>query len=579
MNTRNAYPRPELVREQWINLCGEWEFEFDFGKSGKPRGVQNKEQLEKNILVPFCPESERSGIGYRDFIPACWYRKTVNVPHGKNERVLLNFEAACHKTEVFVNGVSVGKHSGSYTPFSFDITDALTEGDNSIAVYCQSDVAGDGTQSSGKQSARYNSYGCYYTRSTGIYAPVWMEIVPSAYLKNIRMDPDVDNEKLDLTLTFPAIGMKSVELTAFLNGKEVGKANAKTSLATLRISLALSELALWSLETPTLYDLVIKTTDENGTDTVNSYFGMRKIELDERCLRINGKRIFQRLVLDQGYYKDCVYTAPDDGAFAKDILLSKRLGFNGARLHERVFERRFLYEADRLGYLVWGEYANWGFDVTNAGNLKYYLAEWSEAMARDYNHPALIGWCPFNETWDVNGRQQDNGLIREIYNYTKTIDPVRPCIDTSGNYHVVTDIYDIHDYNQNVEVYRKRYAEITDTEIFENYGTRQKYNGKPYFISEYGGIKWAAQMENSVTSWGYGNSPKTIEEYVERYVGLTDVLIHTPKVCGLCYTQLYDVEQEQNGIYYFDRSPKFSEEVMDQLAAVMKQTAAIETED
>ena len=579
MNTRNAYPRPELVREQWINLCGEWEFEFDFGKSGKPRGVQNKEQLEKNILVPFCPESERSGIGYRDFIPACWYRKTVNVPHGKNERVLLNFEAACHKTEVFVNGVSVGKHSGSYTPFSFDITDALTEGDNSIAVYCQSDVAGDGTQSSGKQSARYNSYGCYYTRSTGIYAPVWMEIVPSAYLKNIRMDPDVDNEKLDLTLTFPAIGMKSVELTAFLNGKEVGKANAKTSLATLRISLALSELALWSLETPTLYDLVIKTTDENGTDTVNSYFGMRKIELDERCLRINGKRIFQRLVLDQGYYKDCVYTAPDDDAFAKDILLSKRLGFNGARLHERVFERRFLYEADRLGYLVWGEYANWGFDVTNAGNLKYYLAEWSEAMARDYNHPALIGWCPFNETWDVNGRQQDNGLIREIYNYTKTIDPVRPCIDTSGNYHVVTDIYDIHDYNQNVEVYRKRYAEITDTEIFENYGTRQKYNGKPYFISEYGGIKWAAQMENSVTSWGYGNSPKTIEEYVERYVGLTDVLIHTPKVCGLCYTQLYDVEQEQNGIYYFDRSPKFSEEVMDQLAAVMKQTAAIETED
>ena len=578
MNTRNAYPRPELVREQWINLCGEWEFEFDFGKSGKPRGVQNKEQLEKKILVPFCPESERSGIGYRDFIPACWYRKTINVSHGAQERVLLHFEAACHKTEVFINGVSVGKHSGSYTPFSFDITEALAEGDNSLAVYCQSDVAGDGTQASGKQSARYHSYGCYYTRSTGIYAPVWMEVVPFTYLKNIRMDPDVDNSKLDLTLTFPQIGIKSVELTALLNGKEVGKATAKTSLATLRISLPLSELSLWSIETPTLYDLVIKTTDENGTDTVNSYFGMRKIELDERCLRINGKRVFQRLVLDQGYYKDCVYTAPDDDAFAKDILLSKRLGFNGARLHERVFERRFLYEADRLGYIVWGEYANWGFDVTNAGNLKYYLSEWAEAMARDYNHPALIGWCPFNETWDVNGNQQDNGLIRAIYEYTKTIDPVRPCIDTSGNYHVVTDIYDIHDYNQNVEVYRKRYAEITDTEIFENYGKRQKYNGKPYFISEYGGIKWASQIENSTTSWGYGNSPKTVDEYMERYVGLTEVLIGTPKVCGLCYTQLYDVEQEQNGIYYFDRSPKFSEEVMDKLAEVMKRKAAIEEE-
>lgn len=578
MNTRNAYPRPELVREQWINLCGEWEFEFDFGKSGKPRGVQNKEQLKQKILVPFCPESERSGIGYRDFIPACWYRKTINVPHGKHERVLLHFEAACHKTEVFVNGVSVGKHSGSYTPFSFDITNALTEGENSLAVYCCSDVAGDGAQASGKQSARYHSFGCYYTRSTGIYAPVWMEVVPCSYLKNIRMDPDIDNAKLDLTLTFPEIGLKSVELTAFLNGKEVGKATAKTTLATLRVALALNELSLWSLETPTLYDLIIKTTDENGTDTVSSYFGMRKIDLDGKCLRINGKRVFQRLVLDQGYYKDCVYTAPDDDAFAKDILISKRLGFNGARLHERVFERRFLYEADRLGYLVWGEYANWGFDVSNAGNLKYYLSEWSEAMTRDYNHPALIGWCPFNETWDVNGREQDKGLIRAVYEFTKTFDPVRPCIDTSGNYHVVTDIYDIHDYNQSVDAYRKRYAEITDTQIFENYGRRQKYNGTPYFISEYGGIKWASQIENSTTSWGYGDSPKTVEEYVERYTGLTEVLLSTPKVCGLCYTQLYDVEQEQNGIYYFDRSPKFSEEVMDKLAAVMKQEAAIEKE-
>ena len=578
MNTRTAYPRPELVRSEWINLCGEWEFEFDFGKSGKSRGVQSKEQLDQKILVPFCPESERSGIGYRDFIPACWYRKTINVPHGKNEKVLLNFEAACHKTEVFINGVSVGKHSGSYTPFSFDITETLKEGDNSLAVYCTSDVAGDGAQASGKQSPRYHSFGCYYTRSTGIYAPVWMEVVPVTYLKNVRMDPDVDNEKLDLTLTFPAIGMKNVELTALLNGKEVGTAKAKTTLTTLKMSLPLNELSLWSLDTPTLYDLIIKTADENGTDTVNSYFGMRKIELDKRCLRINGKRVFQRLVLDQGYYKDCVYTAPDDDAFAKDILLSKRLGFNGARLHERVFERRFLYEADRLGYLVWGEYANWGFDVSNAGNLKYYLSEWIEAMKRDYNHPALIGWCPFNETWDVGGREQDNGLIRAIYECTKTFDPVRPCIDTSGNYHVVTDIYDIHDYNQDVEVYRKRYAEVTENAIFENYGRRQKYNGQPYFISEYGGIKWASQIENSTTSWGYGNSPKTVEEYVDRYVGLTDVLLKTPMVCGLCYTQLYDVEQEQNGIYYYDRSPKFTEEVMDKLAAVMKQKAAIEEE-
>lgn len=578
MTTRNAYPRPELVRENWTNLCGEWEFEFDFGKSGKARDVQNKACLEKTITVPFCPESEMSGIGYKDFIPACWYRKTVTAPHGENERVLLNFEAACHITEVFVNGKFVGKHRGSYTPFTFDITDALTDGENSIAVYCISDVRS-GTQPSGKQSERYHSYGCFYTRSTGIWAPVWMEVVPATYLESVRMDADVDNAKMDFSFAFSALGMKKVKATAYLNGKAVGAAEAKTTTKLLKTSIALEELALWSIETPTLYDLVIEVDDGKTVDTVKSYFGMRKIELDGKGLLINGKRVFQRLVLDQGYYKDSVYTAPTDDAFANDIKLSQRIGFNGARLHERVFERRFLYEADRLGYIVWGEYANWGFDHHNSENLKYYLSEWAEAMARDYNHPALIGWCPFNETWDIKGNQQDDDILRAIYNQTKTYDPARPCIDTSGNYHVVTDIYDIHDYNQSVETYRARYAAVDETgEIFENYGRRQRYNGAPYFISEYGGIKWAPEFENTATSWGYGDSPKSIEEYVERFVGLTDTLIHTKKVCGLCYTQLYDVEQEQNGVYYFDRTAKFSEEVMDQLKAVMVQTAAYEEE-
>ena len=547
MTTRTAYPRPELVRENWTNLCGEWEFEFDFGKSGKLRGVQNKEKLDKIINVPFCPESKLSGIGYTDFINACWYRKTISVPHGTNERVLLNFEAACHVTEVFVNGTSVGTHRGSYTPFTFDITDHLSEGDNSLCVYCISDTR-DGTQPSGKQSQRYHSHNCYYTRSTGIYAPVWLEVVPAAYLKSIRLDPDVDNEKLHAELSLSTLGMKKITLTAYLNGKEAGKTEAKTTSKILKTAIDLTELSLWSIETPTLYDLKITVSDENGTDEVTSYFGMRKVELDDKCLLINGKRVFQRLVLDQGYYHESVYTAPTDDAFEKDIRLSQRIGFNGARLHERVFERRFLYEADRLGYIVWGEYANWGFDHSNAANLKYYAAEWAEAMARDYNHPALIGWCPFNETWDINGNQQDDELIRSIYNQTKTYDPARPCIDTSGNYHVVTDIYDIHDYNQSPEAFQRRYESMTETEVFENYGKRQTYNGAPYFISEYGGIKWAPQFENTLTSWGYGNAPKSIEEYLERFVGLTDILIHTPKICGLCYTQLYDVEQEQNGI-------------------------------
>ncbi len=581
MTTRNAYPRPELVRENWTNLCGEWEFEFDFGKTGKARNVQNKAKLERTINVPFCPESKLSGIEYKDFINACWYRKTISVAPKAGERTILNFEAAYYTTEVFVNGKMIGKHNGGYTPFSFDITDAVVAGENSIAVYCEGD-ARDKKQPSGKQSDRYASYGCFYTRSTGIYAPVWLETVPATYLTAIKLDPDTDNSRLFCELTLSAYGEKTVTLTAKLDGKTVGTASAKTTMKTAKAVLDLDTLSLWSIETPTLYDLEIKIESENGIDTVKSYFGMRKIELDKMCLLINGKRVFQRLVLDQGYYPEGVYTAPDDDAFAKDIKLSQRIGFNGARLHERVFERRFLYEADRLGYLVWGEYPNWGFDYTNDANTYIYLREWTESMARDYNHPALIGWCPFNETWDIDGNEQSKEMLRTIYEETKRLDPVRPCIDTSGNFHVVTDIYDIHDYNQSPEAFQKRYSAMTETEVFENMNKakkRQQYEGQPYFISEYGGIKWAKDQEaenNQQVSWGYGDAPRSIDEYVERFVGLTGVLMDTEKICGLCYTQLYDVEQEQNGVYYYDRTPKFTEETMDKLAAVLKRKAAIE---
>ncbi|MBQ9747202.1 MAG: beta-galactosidase [Clostridia bacterium] len=576
MTTRNAYPRPELVRENWLNLCGEWEFEFDFGCSGRARGVQKKEKLERTIQVPFCPESKLSGIEYTDFINACWYRKTVNLVPKAGERTLINFEAAYYQTEVYVNGTFIGRHKGGYTPFSFDITDALTAGDNSIAVCCEGD-ARDMTQPSGKQCERYHSYGCMYTRSTGIYAPVWIETVPALYVKSVKLDPDTDNSRLFCELALSCQGEKSVTLTATLDGKTVGKSTVKTTAKIVKTTVELDTLSLWSIETPTLYDLIIEVANADSIDRVVSYFGMRTIEMDDKCLRINGKRVFQRLVLDQGYYPEGIYTAPTDDAFAKDIVLSQRIGFNGARLHERVFERRFLYEADKRGYIVWGEYPNWGFDYANPANTHIYLHEWMEAMTRDYNHPALIGWCPFNETWDIKGKQQSDDMLRIIYEQTKYFDPVRPCIDTSGNYHVVTDIYDIHDYNQSPEAFQRRYSAMTETEVFENYGRRQRYGGQPYFISEYGGIKWAKELENDrEQSWGYGDAPKSIDEYVERFVGLTSVLMDTEKICGLCYTQLYDVEQEQNGVYYYDRTPKFTEETMDKLAAVLKRPAAIE---
>lgn len=569
---RTAYPRPELERKQWENLCGEWEFDFDFGKSGKESNILEKEWLDYKIEVPFCPESRLSGIGHRDFIPACWYRRKFESKKLGGDRLILNFEAACHKTEVFVNGKSVGTHTGSYTPFSFDITEYVTDGENTLAVYCESDVR-DGRQPSGKQSEKYASYGCYYTRSTGIWQPVWLERVPAAHLEDIKLDPDVDNSVLFVRAKLAGSGEKKICLEASLGGKKVGKAKATTTGNYVRLALPIEKLSLWSVETPTLYDLDITVSGKGSEDKVHSYFGMRKIELDKTRLLINGKPVFMRLVLDQGYYPESVYAAPTDDAFIKDIKLSQALGFNGARLHQRVFERRFLYEADKNGYLVWGEYASWGFDHTRDDGLRYFLPEWMEAMDRDYNHPALIGWCPLNETWDIDGRRQNDEILSDIYLATKRFDPTRPCIDTSGNYHVVTDIYDIHDYCQDIASYHRRYDSFeTEDGPFENRRDRQSYNGQPYFLSEYGGIRWSDDNKG----WGYGDAPETLEEYVERYCSMIEILRSNPRVCGVCYTQLYDVEQECNGIYRYDRTPKFDPETMEKMRKAMADIAACE---
>ncbi|MGN1095102.1 MAG: glycoside hydrolase family 2 protein, partial [Eubacteriales bacterium] len=563
----------ELVRSNWLNLNGEWDFEFDFGKTGRERNVFEKTSLDRKINVPFCPESKLSGVEYKDFINACWYMRKFILPEKISGRIILNFEACYYRTQVYINGKSVGTHFGGYTPFSFDITDFAVGGENIVHVYVEANSK-DGTQPSGKQSEKYASKGCMYTRSTGIYAPVWLENVPDAYLSDIKLDPDTDNSSLHARIKLAGKGEKKVTLTALYEGKEVGSASAVSTGNYLVMTLPISELHLWEIGAPRLYDLKISVEGETGTDSLTSYFGMRKIELDEFCLKINGKRVFQRLVLDQGYYPDGIYTAPTEEDMKRDIELSMRMGFNGARLHERVFERRFLYNADHMGYIVWGEYANWGFDHTREDGLHYYLREWMEAMERDYNHPALVGWCPLNETWDKSGKKQNDSLLSDIYRETKRFDPVRPCIDTSGNYHVITDIYDIHDYCQDPDSFKTRYDKFEDGEVFEKHTERQTYTGEPFMLSEYGGIKWPPKDEG----WGYGDAPVTLDEFVTRYTTFSTSLLKNPRICGLCYTQLYDVEQEVNGIYYYNRTPKFDDATMDILRDSMTQDAAIEKE-
>ena len=568
---RSEHPKPQFQRDSWMNLNGLWAFEIDNGRSGKARGLSAADaQLSSQILVPFCPQSELSGVNHKDFLSGVWYRRTFELTKEQlSGRVVLHFGAVDYHCEAFVNGVSVGTHTGGYVSFCFDVTEAVHEGENVITVYAEDDER-DPLIPRGKQSELFYSHGCDYTRTTGIWQTVWMEFLPETHIEKIKIFPNVETGSFDVEALLKGAGTLAVE--ASYEGRPMGAASVKADGGLVRLHLSLQETHLWELGCGRLYDLKLTY----GADTVQSYAGLRSVRLDGYRFLLNGKSVFQRTVLDQGFYPDGIYTAPSDQTLENDIHLSMACGFNGARLHEKIFEERFLYHCDRLGYMVWGEFPNWGLDVTRPDAVYSVLPEWLEEMERDFNHPALIGWCPFNETWDRDHRKQDDNVLRAVYLATKSADPTRPCIDTSGNYHVATDIYDVHDYEQNVEIFKNHYDELSsggelwDQVNHRGTGVRQQYDGKlPVFISEYGGIGWTKEEK----AWGYGNMPKSEEEFIQRFCGLTSAILDNPRIMGLCYTQLTNVEQEQNGLYTYDRQPKFDVNIFRE---VLTKKAAIE---
>ena len=565
MDYRMEHPNPRFQRESWVNLNGEWRFAFDFGKSGMERKMyladeETEAKYTHTINVPFCPESKLSGIQYLDFMNAVWYRKEVFVTKEQLQgRVLLHFGAVDYESHVFVNGEEVGKHIGGYTPFVFDVTKQLHEGGNVIALYAI-DESRIGWQARGKQSPFFDSRGCDYTRTTGIWQTVWIEFVPKSYVKKFKITPDITEQCFYIDCNVTGKGLLTV--SASYEGKACGSVSKEVFGEGNKLVLPVSELHLWECGKGRLYDIAIEYKTDDSVDRISSYAGMREVKLEGYKFLLNGKPVFQRTVLDQGFYRDGIYTAPSDEALLNDIKLSMALGFNGARLHEKIFEPRFLYHCDKEGYMVWGEHGNWGIDMSNAMGLLHFMPQWIEAVERDYNHPSIIGWCPFNETWDYDCRQQNGQILENIYRMTKALDATRPCIDTSGNFHVMTDIYDLHNYRQNVEEFNDCYKNFPVTgEFVEEHPTRQKYTeGLPLFISEYGGIKWDTLLDNA-TAWGYGEAPKTEEEFIERYRGLTDSLLDNLGIMGFCYTQLYDIEQEVNGLYDYDRKAKFDPKI------------------
>ncbi len=568
---RPEYPRPQLARQSWLNLNGTWEFELDPGVSGEQRDFHLGAPYSKKILVPFCPESELSGIGQKDFMLCVWYRRNFDLPEGwQAKRILIHFGAVDYEAKVWVNGKLVGTHRGGYTPFSFEITDLVRKKDNTVVVRAFDDTRS-GLQPKGKQCSDYHSRGVHYTRTTGIWQTVWLEALGPAFLSSFRLYPNVEESSVTIqpSLVGELQGLTlKVKVTA--NGRKVGEAtvNAQSSAP---LTIKLSERRLWEPGAPFLYDLEFTLLKERKTiDVVKSYFGLRKVEIQGNRVLINNRPVFQRLVLDQGFYPDGIYTAPDDEALKKDIEMCMAMGFNGARLHQKVFEPRFLYWADVLGYLVWGEYPNWGLDHSDPRALERMLPEWLEVVNRDFNHPSIITWTPFNET----PRNQNPEFLRTIFRVTKSVDPTRPVHDTSGYIHVETDIFSVHCYNQDTVKFRSFFEDFkTSDKIWQSRPERDSpYLGQPYIVDEYGGIWWNPGQKDD-KAWGYGGRPKSEKEFLDRYRALTETLLFHPKMFGFCYTQLYDIEQEVNGLLTYDRRFKFDPEV---IKSINSQPAAYE---
>lgn len=581
---RPEYPRPSFVRDNWLNLNGKWDFEI--GDNGK-NYLDDNTEYETRIEVPFCPESKLSGVGHKDFMYSLWYRRTVSItPEQLKGKVLIHFGAVDYEANLYVNGKKAGTHRGGYISFSFDITNLLREGENTLVLNAVDDTKNN-TYPSGKQSSRLESYGCSYTRTTGIWQTVWLEFLNESYISGRKISTRPEDRTVNITgLVENGKGCEA-NAAVYYKGEKVGQASAPVVKGGFSLDVAVkNEIHLWNPLAPEIYDIVITVTRGDETlDSVKTYTGFRSIELRDGKFLINGKSVFLRQILDQGFYPDGIYTAPDVSDIEKDIDIAIDFGFNGARPHEKIFEEYYLYYADMKGYLVWGEFPNWGCLLDSKKNpkgVKNFLAEWGEELVRDYSHPSIIGWCPLNEAWDGH-HFCDAAAQKAIYSETKKYDKTRPFIGSSGGFHYVTDIDDYHDYSHTAaqiesHVHDHKNGGKDDKQIFAanklrgaGLLTRRELKGKPIFLSEYGGISF---NNDESSSWGYVKETDE-ESFVKHYISDTDAVMQSDCM-GMCYTQLTDVEQEQNGLVTYERVHKFSDDARAKIRECNLQKAKIE---
>lgn len=565
---RGEYPQPQFQREQWTSLNGPWEFEFDDSNVGLEEDwVRGSKKFSRSILVPFCFESTKSGIGDTSFHPTVWYRRNFSIPaEWKGKRVLLHFGAVDYRARVWVNGRAAGEHEGGSVPFRFDITGLLNAAEPNILTVRAEDPPTDRYIPRGKQYWEPKSRGIFYTRTTGIWQPVWLEAAGESYLDRVRITPANDGPVMfEARVGRPAPG---VEFHAVIKAGDqvIASGMGVPEGPRAAASAIVRNPRLWSTGTPNLYDVTFELR-RGGTvlDRVQSYFGFRSVAVEGGRLTLNGRPVYIKMVLDQGYWPESTLTPPSDEAIQYDIKLTKDMGFNGARKHQKLEDPRYLYWADKMGLLVSSEMAN--AYLYDEGYVQRFTQEWTEAVERDYNHPSIVMWVPINESWGTpnlrDPRQQQH--LRSMYVLTKSLDSTRPVIDNDGWEHTdMTDLFAIHDYTPDGDLLHAKYNNLGKPGAGVPDNARPalapgfKYNGSPVILSEFGGVSYIMPGQMAPEgSWGYAGLMKDQSSAFARIAGLWNGIAKTPGFVGICYTQLTDVEQEVNGLLTYDRKPKF----------------------
>lgn len=586
------YPRPQLMRDSWHDLSGIWQFTYDDGNIGLDRHWYQTWPEDKNmtIQVPFPPESSLSGIRDRNYHRIVWYRFDIpesiisNLTHARNhgDRIRLNFGAIDYLADIWVNGLHVAQHEGGHTPFSCDITAELfTDSCNTIVVRAEDDPL-NVSQPRGKQDWMPEPHVIWYPRTTGIWQPVWIETVPPLHVQNLHWVGDIVSGTVSAAIILserPAEPV-NIEVELLLNDTTIAKSHILTREQECRIIIPLDpmingqaeEELYWSPEHPTLIDATVSISGRH----VHSYFGMRNASTGGGAFLLNDRPFYLRSVLEQGYWAESLLAAPSADALHDEVETILSLGFNAVRVHQKFSDPRFLYWADRLGLLVWGE-APAAYAFTPKA-VERTVHEWMEVIARDFSHPSIVTWVPLNESWGVQHialNMQQQWFSRALSALTKALDPTRPVIGNDGWEQVDSDMLTIHDYNNDAKLWATRYSDrnsVMDMASTAGPAGRQLVvkcldgsmnttlqGNVPIMLTEFGGISFCPHTDSE--EWGYTNA-RSEAEFEQQLRSLFNVIRNSKALSGFCYTQLTDTFQEANGLLHADRTPKLPLETL-----------------